>query len=268
VGKISQTEYQKTIKNIKLLFAGKKQKIIQNLEREMKSFAKKQEFEKAGKVRNQIFALNHIRDVALLKGTRGLTSEQPLEERPRVQIRAGRGESSSEPEVSPRGARIRIEAYDIAHLSGQKTVGAMAVWQDGELDSSEYRLFELKGAKSRQADDPANLQEILERRFNHPEWPWPDLIVVDGNQVQINVAEKVLGARGLLTVVRSRFSSEPEMRLRTTVVAVTKDVKHKASKILGDSRIIHDYHHAIVEVNAEAHRLALSYHRKKMRQIV
>ncbi|MFA6475844.1 MAG: UvrB/UvrC motif-containing protein [Candidatus Paceibacterota bacterium] len=235
-GEISKTEYRKIVRNIKLLFSGKKQEIIKNLEREMKVLAKKQEFEKAGKIRDQIFALNHIRDVSLLKNSG----------------RAGRGESLSEPKDFPRGARpssIRIEAYDIAHLSGKKTVGAMTVWQDGELDKSEYKKFELRGPKANQADDPANLREILERRFNHPEWGMPDIVVVDGNQVQVNVAKEV-------------FLSS------VAIVGVTKDAKHKASKLIGDQHIIHDYHRAIVEVNAEAHRFAISYHRKKMRQII
>ena len=48
-------------------FSGKKQEILRNLEKEMKRLAKKQDFEKAGKIRDQIFALNHIRDVSLLK---------------------------------------------------------------------------------------------------------------------------------------------------------------------------------------------------------
>jgi excinuclease ABC subunit C len=246
-GEISKTEYRKIVRNIKLLFSGKKKEIIKNLEREMKILAKKQEFEKAGKIRDQIFSLNHIRDVSLLKnsGAQGLSFGQPLKESPL--------------------ARIRIEAYDIAHLSGKKTVGAMTVWQDGELDKSEYRKFELKGSKANQADDPANLREILERRFNHSEWPMPDIVVVDGNQVQVNVAEEILNARGLSFGPPLK---ESPRAVSIAVVGVTKDVKHKASKLIGDQHIIHDYHRAIVEVNAEAHRFAISYHRKKMRQII
>ncbi|HRZ30266.1 MAG TPA: UvrB/UvrC motif-containing protein [Candidatus Paceibacterota bacterium] len=258
-GEISKREYQKNIRNIKLLFSGKKQEIIKKLEREMRDLAKKQSFEKAGQIRDQIFALNHIRDVALLKNSEFGRSRisGSLEKRLLTNAQAGL-------EESPRGAiSIRIEAYDIAHLSGKKTVGAMAVWQDGEIDRSAGRKFELRGGQSQQANDPANLREILGRRFNHPEWPWPDIVVVDGNQVQMRVAEGVISA-----VVRSRISGSLEKRLLTTVVGVVKDSKHKASKIIGDSKIIHDYHRAIIEINAEAHRLAISYHRKKMRQII
>jgi excinuclease UvrABC nuclease subunit len=267
-GEISKRDYLKNIRNIKLLFSGKKKQVVANLEKEMKTFAKKQEFEKASKIRDQIFALNHIRDVALLKNNnafRGETSGSLEDSHPKAK-------------GSPRGAiSIRIEAYDIAHLSGKKTVGAMAVWQGGEIDRGEGRKFELKGEYSQRANDPANLREILERRFHHPEWGQPDLIVVDGNQVQVNVAEGVIG--GLSS---SEFEVSPPITTRglsfgqplkesprvPTVVGVVKDANHKASKIIGDSKIIHDYHSAIIEVNAEAHRLAISYHRKKMRQII
>ncbi len=67
IGAISKTEYTKTIKNIKLFFSGKKKNILKNLEKEMSDFAKKQEFEKADKIKRMIFALNHIQDIALLK---------------------------------------------------------------------------------------------------------------------------------------------------------------------------------------------------------
>ncbi|MFA6253920.1 MAG: UvrB/UvrC motif-containing protein [Candidatus Paceibacterota bacterium] len=267
-GEISKTDYQKIVRNIKLFFEGKKKEVLKNLEREMKILAKEQEFEKASKTRDQIFALNHIRDVSLLK----------------KKGRAERGESSSEPEVSPRGARsIRIEAYDIAHLSGKNTTGAMVVWQNGEMDKNEYRKFKLKGSKANQPDDSANLREILERRFNHPEWSLPDIIVVDGNQVQRDVVEEVLRSRIWLREkrllktgpgdVRNATSSAPEVVFRTEpeqikAIAVTKDDRHKASNLIGDSAIIRDYHRPIIEANAEAHRFALAYHRKLRRRLV
>ncbi len=231
-GEISKTDYRKIVRNIKLLFSGKKQEILKSLEKEMKNLSKKREFEKAGQVRDQIFALNHIRDVSLLKGARGLTSNSP-EERPRTQIMTH---------------SIRIEAYDIAHLSGTNTAGAMVVWQDGEMDKSKYKKFKLKGSKAKQVDDLANLREILERRLAHTEWPYPDVIVVDGNQVQVNVAD---------SVVRNRTALN-----RAQIIAVTKNDRHKVGKLIGDSAIIRDYRKAIILANSEAHRFALFYHRK------
>jgi excinuclease ABC subunit C len=237
--------------------------------------SKKQEFEKAGQIRDQIFALNHIRDVSLLKNKEVVQSRISGSLEKRLLTTTSRS--------------IRIEAYDIAHLSGKNTTGAMVVWQDGEMQKSEYKKFKLKGIKANQPDDPANLREVLERRFNHPEWPMPDIIVVDGNLVQVSIVESVLRSRisgslekrllktGSQSDVRKTTSDSLEVAFltspdtepkQTKIIAVTKDSKHKASKLLGDSAIIRDYHKAIVEANAEAHRFALSYHRKLRERLV
>ena len=60
-------DYKKNIENLKLFFQGKKKKIIQNLKKEMLAYAKRKEFEKAGKIKKQIFALQHIQDISLIK---------------------------------------------------------------------------------------------------------------------------------------------------------------------------------------------------------
>ena len=51
-----------------MILEGKKKSLIKKLEKEMRAYSKKQEFEKAGEMRNKIFALKHIRDVALISG--------------------------------------------------------------------------------------------------------------------------------------------------------------------------------------------------------
>jgi len=94
------TDYIKDIKNIKLFFEGKKKKILFNLQKEMKIYAKKQEFENAGKIKKQIFALQHIQDISLVKAEKL---------------------NSFNLSVS------RIEAYDVAHMSGKNMVGVMTV---------------------------------------------------------------------------------------------------------------------------------------------
>lgn len=229
-GEISASDYAKIISRLKMLLSGRISTLRTRLEREMKDYAKRQEFEKAGEIKKELFALNHIQDVTLIGGDK----------------------------VSNHLASIRFEAYDIAHLAGVHTVGAMTVWQGGSLQSSQYRRFKITGRDSKAEksrisaekvaiDDLANLAEILERRLNHPEWPAPDVVVVDGDERIRQIAEKILRTRGG----------------KAKVVAVTKNKQHKAEKILGDSAIIRDYHQVIVTVNAEAHRFAISYHRKK-----
>lgn len=142
----------------------------------------------------------------------------------------------------------RIEAYDIAHLAGQGHVGVMTVVEGGLANKMEYRKFNIKDAKG--GDDPGSLKEVLSRRLGHADWPMPKLIVVDGHKAQINAATRVLQEYGI----------------RIPVVGVVKDEKHRPRSIAGDRDAIKDRERDILLANAEAHRFAISFNRKKMRK--
>ncbi len=98
-------------------------------------------------------------------------------------------------ELSMTFAAHRIEGYDISHLTGRETVGAMVVFVGGEPDTSQYRLFNIKEAPA--GDDLRALEEMLTRRFNHPEWPMPDLLMIDGGKPQIDFLYKLLKKRNI-----------------------------------------------------------------------
>jgi excinuclease ABC subunit C len=208
-------EYKKNIKNIKLFFEGKKKKILRNLEREMKAHAKSLRFERAGEVKGQIFALKHINDVALLKSDN---------------IRDHYS--------------FRIEAYDIAHMSGKSMVGVMTVVDSGRPAKSEYRMFRIRTQKN--SNDTGALTEVLRRRLNHREWPYPNLVVVDGGVAQLNAANELLR----------------KQQVQIPVVSVLKDERHKPLKILGDSDSALNYKREILLSNNESHRFAITYHKK------
>lgn len=84
----------------------------------------------------------------------------------------------------------RIEAYDISHFSGKETYGAMVVFENNKPAIQNYRLFKIK--KSPASDDLRALEEMIIRRFNHLEWRYPDLIVIDGGKPQIDYLTKIL----------------------------------------------------------------------------
>jgi excinuclease ABC subunit C len=235
----------KNIKNIKLFFEGKKQKIIKDLEKEMKVCAKKHEFEKAGEIKKQIFALKHINDVSLIKHSADQNfSSCALPGLP--------GGTLGHKNFSPPHA-FRVESYDIAHMSGKDMVGVMTVLEDGEIKKSDYRKFKIKNYKD--ANDTGALLEVLERRFAHPEWIYPDLIVVDGGIAQINVAKKFQANFAKL------HKDDKKIRL-IPIVSVLKDERHKPKNILGDKRFVLKYKRDILLANNEAHRFAISFHRK------
>lgn len=210
--------YLRTIRHLILFFQGRKGTLQAQLKRQMRLSAKEMRFEEAEQAKRLLHALDHINDIALLK-------------------RAQNGEFTGK-------KQFRIEAYDVAHLGGTNTVGVMVVSTNGELANSEYRKFKI----SRDANnDVAALTEIMQRRLNHPEWPYPDLIVVDGSKVQAKFAEAVLASR----------------RINIPIVAVTKDERHKADKLVGNPDITKRYRNEVIQINAEAHRFAIAYHRKR-----
>jgi excinuclease ABC subunit C len=239
--------YLQNIRNIILFFEGKKKKVLKNLEKEMKECAKKREFEKAGEIKRQIFALKHINDVALIKNNRFADNKifDPAPFFGRYGLKGG----PSDAKILLSASRFRIEAYDIAHMGGKNMVGVMVVVENGEVAKSEYKKFKIKTQGS--ANDTEALREVLERRLAHTEWPFPSLIVVDGGKAQINVAKKVILKAGL----------------SIEVVSVLKDEKHKPKDILGlpaqagDKTIVRRYEREILLANSEAHRFAINYHK-------
>lgn len=168
IGQISEEDYSKNIKNIKKLFEGKKTEIKVSLEKDMNDYAKRHLFEKAAITRNTLFALDHIKDISLIK-------EEKI--------------------VSFKDKDFRIEAYDAAHISGTSRVGVMVVIEGGHVAKQEYRKFKLEENVN---DDYEGLRQILLRRFTHKEWQYPDLIVIDGGVAHKQVAEKVLSHLGFL----------------------------------------------------------------------
>ena len=214
----NKLEYKKTIRYVKLFCEGKKKQIIIELQKEMMLHAKNEAFEEAEIVKRKIFALQHIQDVALIKNESRHYSDD---------------------------RNIRIEAYDVAHLAGQDMVGVMTVTEGGEIRSHEYRTFQIKSIQG--SNDTGALKELLTRRLSHPEWRFPQIIVVDGSTAQKNAAEHVLKQCGVLI----------------PVVAVVKDDRHKPIRLIAPKKLIELYQNDILLVNAESHRFALAFHRRK-----
>ena len=214
----SPKEYNKTIRHIRLFFEGNKHQVIAELEKEMMIEAKLERFEEAHSIKKRIFALNHIQDIALIKDDSRLYRDEK---------------------------RVRVEAYDIAHLQGSDMVGVMTVIESGEPAKNEYRKFKIKDIDS--ANDTGALKQLLTRRLAHPEWPFPQLIVVDGSTAQKNAAELILRQHAMLI----------------PVVGVVKDERHKPIRIIGQKKLLDVHKLSILLANAESHRFAIAYHRDK-----
>jgi excinuclease ABC subunit C len=168
-GAISKADYMKNIRGIKMILEGKKKSLVGSLEKEMKELSKDHEYEKAAVIRNKIFALKHIRDVALLTN-----DQQPATYN-----------------LQPK----RIEAYDISNILGKYATGSMIVFTDGQMDKDEYRKFKIKTVEG--INDVEMVKEIIRRRLWHKEWSYPNLILIDGGIGQYNGVREIIKEAGL-----------------------------------------------------------------------
>lgn len=143
----------------------------------------------------------------------------------------------------------RIECFDISHIQGAETVAAMTVLMGGKPAPREYRHFKLKTVQGK-PDDFASMREIMQRRYgNHPEWPMPDLIVIDGGKGQLSAALPVIREQGVQVPVIALAEREEEIFVEGQSESICLDLRHPALQMLQT-------------VRNEAHRFGITHHRK------
>jgi excinuclease ABC subunit C len=108
--------------------------------------------------------------------------------------------------LSMENAPLRIECYDVSHLSGTNTVGSMVVFEDGLARKDQYRKFNLETA-----DDTESVYQVLMRRLKYLKTEEPNerfsyrpgLLIIDGGLPQLNAAKRALDDSGIsgITVV-------------------------------------------------------------------
>jgi excinuclease ABC subunit C len=239
-GEISREDYQKNIRGIKMILEGKKNGLIKKLEKEMQAYSKDQEFEKAGEMRNKIFALKHIQDVALISGEQSLS----LPPHPNPLLRQEREKAEK---------TFRTEAYDISNISGKYATGSMVVFENNEPNKNEYRKFKIKTIQG--ANDVGMMKEVLLRRFQN-DWTKPDLILLDGGVGHLNMGEAVLKGLGI----------------KISIAAVAKgptrkNLEIKSRNLDKRSQLFLENKNLLKQIMDEAHRFAIGYHRKLRRKI-
>lgn len=151
-----------------------------------------------------------------------------------------------------------IESYDISHTFGADNVAGMVVFHNGRAMKSAYKRFAIKNFEGQ--NDVGSMREVLTRRFNHyyndePDSTFkikPDLILLDGGEMQVNA---------VLPVIR-------DMGIDTPVFGMVKDSKHKTRAIaLNGGEIEINSHRRVFTlvstIQEEVHRFAITYHHKK-----
>ena len=153
----------------------------------------------------------------------------------------------------------RIECYDISTFQGTNSVGSMVVFEDGRPRTGEYRRFEIRTVHGQ--SDVASHQEVLRRRFRNAKtgeegiaeerrWAMPDLVIIDGGRSQVGAAKAVLDELGLHDLPLAGLAKEREElilpdRPEPVLLPTTSQALYLVQRI-----------------RDEAHRFAITYHRK------
>jgi excinuclease ABC subunit C len=115
-------------------------------------------------------------------------------------------------------APTRIEVYDNSHIQGTNAVGGMIVAGPEGLVKGAYRKFNIKSTDITPGDDYGMMREVLTRRFrraqkedpDHDRGLWPDLVLIDGGQGQLNVALEVFAELGVEEVTLASIAKGPD----------------------------------------------------------
>jgi len=155
----------------------------------------------------------------------------------------------------------RIECFDNSNLFGQSPVAAMVVFEDGRPRRDHYRKFTIRTVGK--PDDYASMDEILSRRFtNHPDWPLPDVLLLDGGKGQLNIAVDIL--RRLNMEGRFAVAAIAKMEPERGDLQDKIYVPRRANPLnFGSNEEVLLF---LQRVRDEAHRFAIRFHRQKRRQ--
>jgi len=211
----------------------------------MESASKNEDFETAASLRDQVFAFQRILSHASVLSAEG----KPIHQAAQIELKKI---------LSIRKPIKRIEAYDISNIQGKQATGSMVVFLDGKPANSEYRKFKIH--ITGKPDDYAMMQELITRRLNHPEWKYPQLMIIDGGKGQLSAALKAF----------KEFEKISRKRLPIYIAAIAK--RHNELFLPGKSHPLllrnlpQNVSNLILHIRDEAHRFAISYHRTLRRK--
>jgi len=147
----------------------------------------------------------------------------------------------------------RIECFDISHIQGAETVASMVVWEDGRMKKSDYRQFIIRSVDG--VDDFASMREVVTRRYKRlreEKKPMPSLVLIDGGLGQLHAAAEALASLEII--------NQP-------LAAIAK--REEIIYVYGQESepVVLDHHspvlHLIQLIRDEAHRFAVTFHRKR-----
>ena len=237
--------YKKTIKHIIDFLNGNTKKVVKDLEKERDKYTKNENFEDSLGIQKKIDAISLI--------TSSFYKPFEYEQNPNLKSDLTQIELNSLIKIlninSEKVKKLnRIECYDISNTSGKNATASMVVMINGEMDSSLYRRFKIRGFYNDKPNDFAMISEVISRRLNHNDWPSPDLMVIDGGKGQVTSAKNEL-KKYKKNIALIGLAKREETIITSNLSQVNLSKNDKALLL-------------IMRIRDEAHRFAVSYHRK------
>ena len=236
VSGIPKDEYQKIINKVVEFFEGNEDKFILQAEIKMKKASEEKNFEKAAYYRDQMRAMDKLKEIRLTSLQIQKRSEKEKLRKALFQIKT---------KLKLKKLPKRIEIYDISNIQGKFAVGSMVVFNNGLPDKSQYRKFKIKTIQG--VNDTAMLNEVILRRVKHKEWPKPDLVIMDGGRGQLNAVKDIWKQEKVPVVALAK----PEEEIYIPDIKIPR-------KLPEDS----EGFYLMQRMRDEAHRFAIAYHRQ------
>jgi excinuclease ABC subunit C len=149
----------------------------------------------------------------------------------------------------------RIECFDISHIQGAETVASMVVWEDGHMKKSDYRKFIIRSVEG--VDDFASMREVVTRRYKRlqeEKKKFPSLVLIDGGLGQLHAAAEALASLEIINQPLAAIAKREE-------IIYVFGQEHEPVALDHHSPVLH----LVQLIRDEAHRFAVTFHRKRRR---
>jgi excinuclease ABC subunit C len=248
--RVTEEAYRKQIRALRLVLAGKKDKLLAEMECDMQEASAALLFEKAARLRDEIDALKKL----------GLRGDVDKDVQPEVfQIEPKKGMVGLRKILGLGQTPRTIEGVDIAHLGGDEKVASLVAFIDGLPFKPGYRRYRIKTVAG--IDDFASIREVVSRRFRYAssrngkhmkgqeeDHPWPDILLIDGGKGQLNAALETFRVMGVEPPCLVSLAKREEEIYRPGDGEPLRLSRHAAALRL------------LQYVRDEAHRFAQHYH--------
>jgi len=241
INKITQKEYHKNFEEACAFLRGQRPDMLKTVRTQMHEASEALDYERAASLRDTLFMLQKaIKQHANVAPTQQMKKEA-----------AARGIAELQEKLNLPTLPKRIECFDISNISGTYSVASMVCAIDGIPHNNRYRRFQIKTVEG--SDDPAMIAEVVKRRIiglRKKHEPLPDLMLLDGGITQLRAAREVL---------RELDCPElPTAGLAKRYEEIVTDNEEAPLRLPPES----DALKVLIRLRDEAHRFAITYHRK------